>query len=268
MQFADKKREEARQAGVAYGLEGRVALITGGGRNIGEAISLGFAGAGAIPVIMDLNLRDAEAVAHKVEVMGGRALALKVDVSNPQEVEAAVARVARELGSVDVLVNNAAKFSELKYRDFAEIPLDEWRAVLEVNITGVFICVRAVDPYMRAARWGRIINISSGTIRMGRPHFLHYVSSKSALVGMGRSLARELGPFGVTVNTVLPGVAFTALQQQRLDEAYRAFILRMQCIPQPMDASALAGPVVFLASEAAAFVTGQELAVDGGLTHG
>lgn len=268
MRVPDRKPEAGTSAGAAYGLEGRVALITGGGRNLGEAISLGFASVGAIPVIMDLDLQNAEGVAHKVVVGGGRALALKVDVSKQEEVEAAVARVMRELGRIDVLVNNAAKFSELKYQDFAQIPMDEWRAVLDVNITGVFICVRAVDPHMRAARWGRIVNISSGTVRMGRPHFLHYVSSKSALLGMGRSLARELGPFGITVNTVLPGVVFTALQQQRLDQAYRSFILAQQCVPRPMEASALAGPVVFLSSDAAAFVTGQELAVDGGLTHG
>ncbi len=268
MRVPDAQPQAGMSAGVAYGLEGRVALITGGGRNLGAAISLGFASVGAIPVIMDLNLQNAQAVAHQVEAGGGRALALQVDVADQAEVETAVARVMSELGRIDVLVNNAAKFSELKYQDYSQIPMEEWRAVLEVNVTGTFICVRAVAPHMRAARWGRIVNVSSGTVRMGRPHFLHYVSSKSALLGMGRSLARELGPFGITVNTVMPGVVFTALQQRRLDEAYRSSILAQQCIPQPMQASALAGPVIFLSSEAAAFVTGQELAVDGGLTHG
>jgi NAD(P)-dependent dehydrogenase (short-subunit alcohol dehydrogenase family) len=176
--------------------------------------------------------------------------------------------VLTAFGRVDILVNNAAKFSELKYREFAHIPLAEWKAVLDVNVTGAFLCVRAVEPHMRKAGWGRIVNVASGSIRMGRPHFLHYVSSKSALVGMSRSLARELGPHGITVNTLLPGVVFTELQRKRLSKEYQRMILSGQCIPEPLPPDAMVGPVLFLTSDESRYVTGQELAVDGGLTHG
>jgi 3-oxoacyl-[acyl-carrier protein] reductase len=250
------------------GLQGRVAVVTGGGRNIGRALALGFARAGATPVIADLNPDDAEAIASEIEREGFRALPVRVDVASADSVAAMIAAALAALGRIDILVNNAAKFSELQYREFARIPLEEWKAVLDVNVTGTFLCVRAVEPHMRKAGWGRIVNVASGSIRMGRPNFLHYVSSKSALVGMSRSLARELGPYGITVNTLLPGVVFTELQRQRLDVDYQRMILAGQCIPEPLPPEAMVGPVLFLASEESRYVTGQELAVDGGLTHG
>jgi 3-oxoacyl-[acyl-carrier protein] reductase len=252
----------------ANGLAGRVAIVTGGGRNIGRALALGFAQAGAIPVIADLNGDEARSLAREVEAQGSRALGLQVDIASPDSVEAMIGAALGAYGRIDVLVNNAAKFSELEYRAFTRIPLEEWKAVLDVNVTGTFLCVRAVEPHMREAGWGRIVNVASGSIRMGRPYFLHYVSSKSALVGMTRSLARELGPHGITVNTLLPGVVFTELQRQRLSEDYQRMILSGQCIPEPLPPEAMVGPVLFLASEDSRYVTGQELAVDGGLTHG
>lgn len=252
----------------ANGLQGRVAIITGGARNIGRALVLGFARAGAIPVVADLSADDAKALALEVQAEGGRALAQFVDVASADSVARMIDATIAAFGRIDILVNNAAKFAELQYREFAQIPLDEWKAVLDVNVTGAFLCVRAVEPHMRQARWGRIVNVASGSIRMGRPHFLHYVSSKSALVGMSRSLARELGAHGITVNTLLPGVVFTELQTKRLPEDYRRMILQGQCIPEPLPPEAMVGPVLFLASEESRYVTGQELAVDGGLTHG
>jgi 3-oxoacyl-[acyl-carrier protein] reductase len=250
------------------GLAGRVAVITGGGGGIGRALATGFARAGAIAVVADLNGEDASALVRDIESEGHRALALRVDVASADSVGAMIEAAMAAFGRVDILVNNAAKFSELAYREFTLIPIEEWKAVIDVNLTGAFLTARAVEPHMRQAGWGRIINVSSGSVRMGRPHFLHYVSSKSALVGMSRSLARELGPHGITVNTLLPGVVFTALQRRRLPEDYQRMILSGQCIPEPLPPEAMVGPVLFLASDASRYVTGQELAVDGGLTHG
>lgn len=250
------------------GLAGRVAIVTGGARGIGRALATGFAQAGALPVVADINGEEAAALAGELEAAGFRALAVRVDVASADSVGAMIEAAIGAFGRIDVLVNNAAKFSELEYRDFARIPLEEWKAVLDVNVTGAFLCVRAVVPHMRRTGWGRIVNVASGSIRMGRPHFLHYVSSKSALVGMSRSLARELGPHGITVNTLLPGVVFTALQRRRLPETYQRMILDGQCIPEPLPPEAMVGPVLFLASDESRYVTGQELAVDGGLTHG
>lgn len=250
------------------GIERRVAIVTGAGRNIGCAIALGLCRAGVTTVFAELDGERAEAAARDGAALGAGTLAVQVDIGSRESVEAMAARALASFGRIDILVNNAAKFTELKHRPFGEIPLDEWERVLAVNVTGTFHCIRAVVPHMRKNRWGRIVNISSGTIRMGRPHFLHYVTSKSALVGMSRSLARELGPEGITVNTVLPGVVFTDIQHSRLPEDYKRMILSSQCIPEQLEPEALVGPVLFLCSEASAFVTGQELAVDGGLTHG
>ena len=246
----------------------RVALVTGGGGHIGGAMCRGFARAGIAVAVADVNLPMAEAVADEIAAAKGAALAVACDIGRPDSIEDAVRRTTETLGAPDILVNNGAKFSELTYKPFDEIPYEEWNDVLRVNVTGAFQFVRAVAAGMRAKRWGRIINVSSSSIRMGRPHFLHYVSSKSALIGMTRSLARELGPHGITVNALLPGVVFTGLQRQRLPEDYQRMILAGQCIPEPLPPEAMVGPVLFLASEESRYVTGQELAVDGGLTHG
>jgi len=249
-------------------LDGRAAVITGAGRNIGRACAMRLAERGASVAVADRDPANAEAVAKEITAAGGNAVAFALDIASRESVEAMAAGVVERFGSLDILVNNAAKFSELTYKPFEEIPLEEWDAVIHTNITGTFYCVRAAVPHMKPRRWGRIVNISSGTYRMGRPWFLHYVSTKASMMGMSRSLARELGPHGITVNTVLPGVVLHGVQRGRLPDDYKKMILSMQCVPEEMDPDAIAGPVSFLCSDAARFVTGQELAVDGGLTHG
>ncbi len=209
-------------------MKGRVAIVTGGGRNIGRSLSLGFAECGATTIVADILQDNARSVVDEIETAGGTALAVALDIGSQDSVEAMADFTHKTFGRVDILVNNAAKFSELTYKDFRDIPMDEWRQVIDVNITGTFSCIRAVERSMCRQKWGRIVNVSSGTIRMGRPHFLHYVSSKAALVGMTRSLARELGPFGVTVTALLPGVVFTETHKGRLPAEYQNFILLNQ----------------------------------------
>ncbi|MBM3406001.1 MAG: SDR family oxidoreductase [Betaproteobacteria bacterium] len=250
------------------GIAGRTALVTGGARNIGRACALRLASAGVQVVIGDLLADQANQVADEIRAAGGSAIGCALDIADRVSVEACAARARERFGRIDVLVNNAALFSALGYQDFDQIPFEEWDRVIHTNITGTFQCVRAVTPDMKSSGWGRIVNVSSGTYRMGRPHFLHYVTSKASLAGMSRSLARELGQHGVTVNTVLPGVVLHGLQASRLPDQYKQMILNMQCVPQPLDCEAIANAVTFLCSEAARFVTGQELAIDGGLTHG
>lgn len=249
-------------------LGGRVAVVTGGGRNIGRACALRLAQAGAKVVVADFVEANAHAVAREIEEAGGQALGLPLDIAQQDSVKAMFDAACAHFGTVHILVNNAAKFSSLTYKPMDEIPLDEWDEVIQTNITGTFYCARQALAHMKRAGWGRIINVSSGTYRMGRPLFLHYVSSKAAMMGMSRSMARELGPHGITVNTVLPGVVMHGLQSGRLPEDYKAMIRGMQCIPKSLDCDALADAVAFLSSDAARFITGQELAVDGGLTHG
>jgi len=250
------------------GLEGRVAIVTGGGRNIGRAMALGLAAAGASVVVADLDGANASAVAREIEAAGGEAMPATVDIGDRPSIARMVSEALDRFGHIDVLVNNASRFNDLTRGPFQSISDSEWRSALDVNVTGTFNCVRAVESHMRARKWGRIVNVSSGTVRMGRPDFLHYVTSKSALIGMTRSLARELGPFGITANVLLPGVVFTDDQRKSLAPEYQAMILKGQCIPEALTPQAMVGPLVFLCSEQSRYVTGQELAVDAGLTHG
>jgi 3-oxoacyl-[acyl-carrier protein] reductase len=247
-------------------MEGRTVIVTGAGQGIGRAYTLGLAQVGAVPVIADLNRPAAQRVADEVKASGGECLALEVDVGDAASVEAMVREVAGCYGRVDVLVNNAAIFSTLKMRPFDEIPLDEWDRVLRVNVTGSFLCARAVAPLMRAQRSGSIINISSAAYLMGRPNYLHYTTSKAALIGMTRSLARELGPHDVRVNVILPGAVETEIARETVSPEQLRQQIAARSLARTEDPADLVGVMLFLASDASRFITGQSLVVDGGLT--
>lgn len=198
---------------------------------------------------------------------GGKALAVETDVSDPASVALMTQVVEDQCGRIDTLVNNAGIFSTLEMRPFEQIPLEEWEQVLRVNVTGPFLCARAVLPAMRHAKRGRIINIASAAVQLGRPNYLHYIASKSALIGMSRSMARELGPDGITVNSVLPGATFTEIERKTVTPEQKQRIVSMQCIARPETPDDLVGTVLFLASDNAAFITGQSINLDGGATH-
>jgi NAD(P)-dependent dehydrogenase (short-subunit alcohol dehydrogenase family) len=245
-------------------LQGRVAIVTGAGQGLGRVFAKAFAMAGAIPVIAERNHDKGRAVAAEI---GNEAFAMHTDVADPASIDSMVAEVDRRFGRIDILVNNAGIFSTLEMRPFEQIPLDEWEHVLRVNVTGPFLCSRAVLPAMRRAKWGRIINMASGAVTLGRPNYLHYITSKAALEGMTRSMARELGADGITVNSILPGATFTEIERKTVSPEQKQRIVAQQCIPRPEVPEDLVGTVLFLASEASAFVTGQGLTVDGGCTH-
>jgi NAD(P)-dependent dehydrogenase (short-subunit alcohol dehydrogenase family) len=176
-------------------------------------------------------------------------------------------KVEAAYGRIDILVNNAGIFSTLEMRPFDQIPLAEWEQVLRVNVTGPFLCSRAVVPAMRRAQWGRIINMASGAVSLGRPNYLHYIASKGALDAMSRSMARELGRDGITVNAILPGATFTEIERKTVSPEQKERIIAMQCIPRAEGPEDLVGTVLFLASDASGFLTGQAITVDGGATH-
>jgi len=248
-------------------LSGRVAVITGAGQGIGRAFAKAFAAEGAIPIIAERNQDRGETVAAEIAAAGGRARAIPTDVADPKSIAAMAKAVEAEFGRIDILINNAAIFSTLEMRPFDQIPLEEWEAVLRVNVTGAFLCARAVVASMRRGHWGRIINMASGAVTLGRPNYLHYIASKAALDGMTRSLARELGPHGITVNAILPGATFTEIERKTVTPEQKERIIAMQCIPRPEGPDDLIGTALFLASDAASFLTGQALTVDGGATH-
>jgi 3-oxoacyl-[acyl-carrier protein] reductase len=198
---------------------------------------------------------------------GGKALAVRTDVADQASVELMARVVEDQCGRIDTLVNNAGIFSTLEMRPFEKIPLDEWERVLRVNVTGPFLCARAVLPAMRKRKRGRIINIASAAVQLGRPNYLHYITSKSALIGMSRSMARELGGDGITVNAIMPGATFTEIERKTVTPEQKQRIVAMQCIPRAETPDDLVGTVLFLASDHASFITGQTLNLDGGATH-
>ncbi|MND95758.1 (S)-1-Phenylethanol dehydrogenase [compost metagenome] len=246
----------------------KVAIITGAGQGIGRELARQYAAAGAFPIIADLNLAKAESVVQEIQTAGGQALAVQVDVGNKTSVDAMVATVLKAYGRIDILINNASVFAALEKRAFDEIPLEQWQSVLHINITGTYLCVCAVAQVMREARFGRIINISSDAVPRGTMNYLHYVTSKSALIGMTNSLARELGSHGITVNCIRPGSVATEVERTSNPTAeIRQRAAALQCIPRGMMPTDLVGIMLFLATPAASFITGQTIACDGGYTH-
>ena len=251
-----------------FSVTDRVVIVTGAGQGIGRELARQYAAAGAIPVVADLNADNARHVVEEIKAAGGQGLAAKVDIGDRASVDAMVDSALAAYGRIDALINNAAIFATLDKRVFDQIPLQEWERVMRINVTGVFNSVCAVAPAMRAAKWGRIVNISSDAVRLGVANYLHYVTSKSALIGMTNAMARELGPHGVTINCIRPGGVATEVDRAvnpTLERRQQQ--LAQQCVPRSQVPSDLVGLIMFLTAPASAFVTGQTIACDGGLTH-
>ena len=248
-------------------LDGQVAIVTGGGGGLGTLAALAFAEAGADVVVAARTLARCEVTAAKVRALGRRALALGVDVTDSGEVHAMVARVEADFGRIDILFNNAGITSPKTLQDTSE---EEWLHVVDVNIRGTFLCSKAVAPVMAARRSGRIINMGSILSKVGMANRSAYVTSKAAIAHFTQALAFELGPLGITVNALGPTVIVTDLNRELVrtqPQLYDAVLKRTPLgrLGEPED---IAGALVFLASPAAAFITGQTLYVDGGYTAG
>ena len=245
-------------------LKGRVAIVTGAGGGIGKALATRLAQDGASVVVADLQKFD-QAAAEIAKASGSRTLGLQVDVSDEAQVERMATETRKLYGRIDILVNNAAVFSSLELRPFEKISAAEWRKVMDVNTLGVFLCCRACAPHMRKGGYGRIINLASGAPLKGVPNFLHYISSKGAVIAMTRGLARELGKDRITVNALAPG--FTVSENVAKDPAHMRtgeISKASRAIQRDETPQDLVGAVSFLASEDAAFMTGQTVVVDGG----
>jgi NAD(P)-dependent dehydrogenase (short-subunit alcohol dehydrogenase family) len=245
---------------VSGSLAGKVAVVTGAAQGIGNAIAKGLAAEGARIVVADLNR--AEEAAQEFEA----GIGLAVDVADEAQVERMAQEVVERCGSIDILVNNAGLYASLQMRPFTEIPVDEWRQVMDVNVLSMFLTTRAVVPRMREQGGGRIVNISSGTPFRGVPFLLHYVTSKGAIVALTRALAKELGRDDVLVNCVAPGFTMSAgvREHPEVIEALREVSVSSRTLQRDQEPEDVVGAVVFLCGPGATFVTGQTIVIDGG----
>lgn len=247
-------------------LQEKIAIITGGGQGIGREYAFRLAREGAKVVVADINLDNAQKVVGEIESQGYEALAIKVDVSDEKSTQDMVQQTLDTYQRIDIFINNAAIFSTIKMKKMEDISLEEWEQNTGVNLTGVFLCCKAVVPVMKKQRYGRIINISSGAVFLGRPNYIHYVASKAGVLGFTASLSREVGEYNITVNSIAPGPTYTEIPRETVTEAQKQQMLQMQSIKKLQEPSDLSGTVVFLCSDDSSFITGQTFSVDGGMT--
>ena len=243
------------------GTGGRVALVTGAGRGIGREIVLALARDGVDCAVSDVDAAAARDTVVAVEALGRRGLALEADVSDAAAVAAMVDRTRETLGSIRILVNNAGITRDgllVRMKD------EEWDRVLAVNLKGAFLCIRAVARGMMKERWGRIVNIASIVGAMGNAGQANYTASKAGLIGLTKTVARELASRGITCNAVAPGFIDTAMTQA-LSEEVRAGLLSQIPLGRLGTAADVAAAVCFLVSDQAAYITGQVLHVNGGM---
>lgn len=244
------------------GLKDRIAVITGGADGIGRATAMRFAQEGAVVVIWDMNEEKGKQTAAEINAAGGKALFLKVNTSNFAEVEAASKKVVEQYGKYEILINNAGitRDSTLK-----KMTPELWQQVIDVNLTGVFYCAKCAADIMTEQGWGRIVNASSVVALYGNFGQTNYVATKAGLIGMTKTMARELGKKGVTVNAVAPGFILTDMVRKMPEEVLKSMEdkVPVKRLGKPEEIAAV---YAFLASDDAAYINGTVISVDGGMT--
>lgn len=245
---------------------GKNVIVTGAAKGIGSVYARAFAAEGANVVVADILKSEGEALAREIrDDNSSEALFVLADVTDDESVTQMARQTADEFGGIDILVNNAAIYFELgAKKPFDEISLEEWEKVMAVNVRGVWQCVKAVSPYLKQRGYGKIVNISSVVAHMGAPGFAHYVASKSAVIGLTRALARELGSHKITVNAVAPGLVSNEATRQINVEDYIEQAAKTRSLQRAMAPEDLVGAVFFLSSPESNFITGQTFVVDGG----
>ena len=245
-------------------LEGRVAVVTGAAQGIGAAFARALAAEGAKVAIADLD--SGVKVVEEIGAAGGEAMDVPTDVSDEASCREMVARTVATFGRLDILVNNAAIFTAVERKPFTDISVEEWDAVTGVNIKGVWLCCKAAVPAMRENSYGKIISISSGRVFKGSPFFLHYDASKAAVIGITRSLAREVGDDNICVNAIAPGSTMSenVLKRTNWSGGGPEITRATRALKRDETPEDLVGACVFLASADSDFMTGQTMVVDGG----
>lgn len=242
-------------------LRGKVAVITGGAQGIGRAIALGLGREGAKVVIADLQADKAKSVAAELQALETEAFAVEVNVASESSVKQLASETFSRFGRVDVLVNDAGIYLKAPV---VEITEENWDRTINVNLGGNFFCCRAFIPSMREQKSGRIVSVASGIAHYGAKEFAPYAASKAAIIGFVKSLAREVGHDGITVNALCPGAANTAMPRTHRSEEELMQRLRSNPLGHVLEPEDFVGPVVFLASDAASYITGQSINVNCG----
>lgn len=246
---------------MTFDLAQKVVIVTGAARGLGRAYAVALAAAGAAVALADIDLEGAQRVAGEVRSRDGRALALHADVSDEASARGMAENTVSAFGRIDALVNNAGIYP---LRSFEDVSLEEWTRVLSVNLTGSFLCARAVLPAMRAQGKGKIINVSSTTVFRPIANLSHYIASKMGIVGLTRALAVELGRYNICVNAVAPGLTRAEDMPGAQPPPVVDRIISEQCIRRQERPSDLVGTILFLVSDHSDFITGQTISVDGG----
>ncbi|HUK40830.1 MAG TPA: 3-oxoacyl-ACP reductase family protein [Candidatus Acidoferrales bacterium] len=242
-------------------LQGKVAIVTGGAQGIGRAIALGLGREGAKVVIADVQSDKAKSVAAEVQALGTEALAVETNVANESSVKQLASETFSRFGRADILINDAGIYLKAPV---VEITEENWDRTINVNLGGNFFCCRAFIPSMRKQKSGRIISVASGIAHYGAKEFAPYAASKAAIIGFVKSLAREVGHDGITVNALCPGAANTAMPRTHRSEEELMQRLRSNPLGHVLEPEDFVGPVVFLASGAARYITGQSINVNCG----
>jgi len=243
-------------------LKGEVAIVTGAAAGIGQAFSVAMAAQGASLVLADLVAADETKA--QIEAAGGKAISIIADVADETAMISMAGVAIEAFGKIDILINNAGIYPLATIDD---TDLDLWNRIISVNLTGTFLATRAVVPSMKSAGKGKIINISSGTFFMGTPGASAYVATKGAVIGMARSLARELGDHGIQVNCIAPGLTTTPGVNNGMADEMRDGIVAMQSVKRREVPEDMVGALLFLTSSDSDFMTGQVMLVDGGVAN-